>query len=544
MYIQPSDDESSQQTEQKLRFASDGTFRITVFSDTHFGEGMWHQPLPPKNHRNTQDLVQNKTASHQSFGAQNDAQSVEVMRKVLKAENQQLVVLNGDLITGDDAISDKVTDFLDQIVAPINEAGLPWASTYGNHDNQPRLLSKNIFKREKTYKNSLTQSMVPNSSEFTGVTNYYLPVYAASGPQTIPALILWFFDSRGGFRYGTTQSKANARPEWVDKSVRLSVTVSAIPSDNQLSNRWWTGSRKQSRVWVSNIKQLFLHSHFSTSHCTLHMRFKNTTVLTTVKSRVWIMKWYVLKGRRNGWRHNRMIRTGTTRSWEHCWTQMDCWQRLVVMITKMIGEFVMPLTPILNRSTKLVLNYPTLGASNGTTPFPEGLSKVTGLIYAMAAIQDTEVMETCLAAEDIYFWNRTPWNARCRRGYGWKMGLSPEMWLWIPPMDRMSTFRLDTLTVHWQSRIWTAVILQKCMRLEFWWQLSSIFFSDDGKAKLQCVTPSTNTNISMLKIAYHEVGNPRGSHWVSLLIGYSDNHLTIFYCCLLFKWSLDIDFDE
>lgn len=32
----------------------------------------------------------------------------------------------------------------------------------------------------------------------SGVSNYYLPVYSNDGTDSTPALILWFFDSRGG----------------------------------------------------------------------------------------------------------------------------------------------------------------------------------------------------------------------------------------------------------------------------------------------------------------------------------------------------------
>ena len=149
-----------------------------------------------------------------------DARTAEVVSKVLKAERTQLVVLNGDLINGDSTHAENSTDYLDQVVAPIVKAILPWASTYGNHDNQPNLLSQNIFEREKMYSNSLTQNMVPNPSSYAGVTNYYLPVYAASGSQEVPEFILWFFDSKGGYWYGGPSNLTNKRPDWVDDSVR------------------------------------------------------------------------------------------------------------------------------------------------------------------------------------------------------------------------------------------------------------------------------------------------------------------------------------
>ncbi|KAF3929116.1 hypothetical protein ABW20_dc0108891 [Dactylellina cionopaga] len=173
----------------------DGTFQITVFSDLHYGE------------------------SESGGGPIQDAKTAKVVSKVLGYEHSQLVVLNGDLITGDGTQAHNSTDYLDRVVAPIVEANLPWASAYGNHDNQPNLSSENIFKRENTYENSLTQKMVPNSSPNTGVTNYFLPVYGASGAEGAPKLLLWFFDSRGGYWYGGPYTPENKRPDWVDKSV-------------------------------------------------------------------------------------------------------------------------------------------------------------------------------------------------------------------------------------------------------------------------------------------------------------------------------------
>lgn len=148
-----------------------------------------------------------------------DARTADVVRKVLQADQTQLVVLNGDLITGDGTRPENSTDYLDHVVAPIVEANLPWASTYGNHDNQPSLLTDNLFNREKTYTNSLTQRMVQSDSVETGITNYYLPVYSADGSQDTPELILWFFDSRGGYVYG--QWPVKKRPDWVHDTVGL-----------------------------------------------------------------------------------------------------------------------------------------------------------------------------------------------------------------------------------------------------------------------------------------------------------------------------------
>lgn len=139
-----------------------------------------------------------------------DARTVEVIEKVLDAENSQLVVLNGDLISGYGTRAYNSTLYLDQILAPIVDRGLPWATTYGNHDNQGYSKSKDLFRREKEYSGSLTMNMLRDNPR-AGISNYYLEVYSASPNQDVPEAILWFFDSRGG-----TDPR-----DWVDKSVNL-----------------------------------------------------------------------------------------------------------------------------------------------------------------------------------------------------------------------------------------------------------------------------------------------------------------------------------
>ena len=137
-----------------------------------------------------------------------DARSAEVVKKVLERESSQLVVLNGDLISGYGTTSYNATLYLDQIVAPIVKLDLLWATTYGNHDNQGYSKSTDLFNREQGYENSLTKNMLPDNPT-AGISNYYLEVYPASGGQDVPELVLWFFDSRGG----------DEPRDWVDDAV-------------------------------------------------------------------------------------------------------------------------------------------------------------------------------------------------------------------------------------------------------------------------------------------------------------------------------------
>lgn len=80
-----------------------------IFEDFHFGEG-----------------------PDTDWGPSQDDNTLKVMQDILDNESPGLVVLNGDLITGQNNFKENATDYMDKIVAPLVEAGLPWASTYGS----------------------------------------------------------------------------------------------------------------------------------------------------------------------------------------------------------------------------------------------------------------------------------------------------------------------------------------------------------------------------------------------------------------------------
>lgn len=143
------------------------------------------------------------------------------MEKVLDRESPDLVVLNGDLITGENAFLENSTVYMDKVVRPLLDRDLPWASTYGNHDRSFNVSGVKILAREKLWSNSRTASMVADVN--AGVSNYYLPVYAQDCRESgcDPELLLWFFDSRGGsyYRERNADGSLRSQPDWVDSSV-------------------------------------------------------------------------------------------------------------------------------------------------------------------------------------------------------------------------------------------------------------------------------------------------------------------------------------
>ena len=144
-----------------------------------------------------------------------------MINKIFDNESPGLVVLNGDLITGENAFLENSTAYVDMIVGPLLKRGLTWASTYGNHDSDYNISRANILAREQRWPNARTTKMVSDAN--AGISNYYLPVYSSQcqGSNCQPSLLLWFFDSRGGKRFQQKDNHGNRIPvpSWVDVSV-------------------------------------------------------------------------------------------------------------------------------------------------------------------------------------------------------------------------------------------------------------------------------------------------------------------------------------
>ncbi|OLN83072.1 putative inactive purple acid phosphatase 16-like protein 1 [Colletotrichum chlorophyti] len=161
-------------------------FTLAIFSDLHFGEQEF------------------------GWGIDQDINSTRVMRTVLNSEHPDLVVLNGDLITGEDTHKENSTKYIDQIVQPLVTANQKWASIYGNHDSKYNLDREQLFRAEKGYDLCYTTSMGDN---LPGITNYYVPIF--DGDAKDPIALLWFFDSRGGTSYQTDSDNMDDIPNWV-----------------------------------------------------------------------------------------------------------------------------------------------------------------------------------------------------------------------------------------------------------------------------------------------------------------------------------------
>ena len=139
----------------ELKFNADGKFKIVQFTDIHWKYGN------PKS-----DIAG------------------ERMAEVLDAEKPDLVVVTGDLIFAKPA-----TEGMKAALAPIIERGIPFAVTFGNHDDEQDLKREELSAYIATKPGNLTSTV----EGISGVTNYTLTIKSADGKHN--AAVLYIFDS-------------------------------------------------------------------------------------------------------------------------------------------------------------------------------------------------------------------------------------------------------------------------------------------------------------------------------------------------------------
>ena len=139
----------------KLKFNADGKFKIVQFTDIHW-----------------------------KFGNPKSDIAGERMAEILDAEKPDLVVVTGDLIFAKPA-----TEGMKAALAPIIERGIPFAVTFGNHDDEQDLNRKQLLELVQGMKGNLSST----TEGITGVANYTLPIESATSSST--AAVLYVFDS-------------------------------------------------------------------------------------------------------------------------------------------------------------------------------------------------------------------------------------------------------------------------------------------------------------------------------------------------------------
>ena len=139
-----------------LRFRPDGSFTIVQLTDVH-----WHNGEPE------------------------DLRSRRLIERILDAERPDLVALTGDIVGGYD--SRDPADAYRQVVAPIEARAIPWASVFGNHDDEGNLSRLDLLAVKQSCAWCLTER---GPEDVTGVGNYVLRVRSRED-DSLAAALYW-----------------------------------------------------------------------------------------------------------------------------------------------------------------------------------------------------------------------------------------------------------------------------------------------------------------------------------------------------------------
>ncbi|EID56364.1 metallophosphoesterase family protein [Saccharomonospora xinjiangensis] len=155
--------EATPQGNSRLRFRQDGGFTIVQFNDTQ------------DDHRT-------------------DRRTIELMEHVLDSERPDLVVLVGDNINGGPANATQVYQALNNIIQPMERRRIPWAATFGNHDEDSTARTgvdeSDMLRFFRRYPHNVNPA---GAREITGTGNTNLLIRSARNGK--PAFNVWLLDS-------------------------------------------------------------------------------------------------------------------------------------------------------------------------------------------------------------------------------------------------------------------------------------------------------------------------------------------------------------
>ena len=142
------------------------------------------QPNALKFNANHKFKIVQFTDIHWKYGNPASDEAGERMAEVLDAEKPDLVVFTGDVIFAKPA-----REGLDKALEATISRGIPFAVTWGNHDDEQDLSRKELSEHIATKTGNLTSTV----DGISGVTNYTLSVKSTDGKRD--AAVLYIFDS-------------------------------------------------------------------------------------------------------------------------------------------------------------------------------------------------------------------------------------------------------------------------------------------------------------------------------------------------------------
>lgn len=163
-----------------LQFNKDGQFKIVQFTDTHF-----------------------------YIGGEKSPEVIENIKAVLESEKPDLVILTGDIVTGNGKKHSSFENW-ELLTELFIEAKTPYAVCFGNHDDEAEISRTELLEYLADRPYCLISDTGDASLE--GVGNYTLPVYNQKGE---PEKLIYCMDSRS---YSLARDRGIEGYGWFDRS--------------------------------------------------------------------------------------------------------------------------------------------------------------------------------------------------------------------------------------------------------------------------------------------------------------------------------------
>ncbi|MGL4332938.1 MAG: endonuclease/exonuclease/phosphatase family protein [Bacteroidales bacterium] len=179
---------------QSIRFNKNGECKIVQFTDVHY-------------------KVSNPD---------NSSLSLQVINETLDKEKPEVVILTGDIVTGT-----PVEQGWKEVLTPIVERNIPFAVTFGNHDDESGVSRKDLMKYIRTFKGCLNTE-IGNETEYDGA----IRVKGSDSDQTKAALYL--FDSNSYSTLNGVNGYGWIKPKQIEAYNQLSNSFTKENGGNPL----------------------------------------------------------------------------------------------------------------------------------------------------------------------------------------------------------------------------------------------------------------------------------------------------------------------
>lgn len=125
-----------------------------------------------------------------------DRRTIEFMGQVLDREKPDFALINGDVITGGPTANREVYQAINNVVMPMESREIPWAVTFGNHDeDSTEEAGTTVFEPQmvefvRQYKHNLNPT---DDDGLFGSSNGQLLIKGSRGSR--PVFAIWLLDS-------------------------------------------------------------------------------------------------------------------------------------------------------------------------------------------------------------------------------------------------------------------------------------------------------------------------------------------------------------